>query len=231
MPWTHEESPARRHRARRRRLRRDRGGRAARRAAARCPTGRSCSSASSTSPIRAGRTATCIPLYAYAHVPAGYTGDVTARIEAQIERFAPGFRERILARHVRSVAQMEAHNANYVGGDVVTGANDPRQLVFRPRAALDPYTIGHPRRLPVLGGDAARRRRPRHVRLQRGALRAAAAQARRSLGRGREHGRGRVGHATHALDCGGRCRAGPLTAQRWQQNGNQATGRPGSVSA
>ena len=84
------------------------------------------------------------PLYAYAHVPAGYTGDVTAQIEAQIERFAPGFRERILARHVRSVAQMEAHNVNYVGGDVVTGSNDPRQLVFRPRVALDPYATGIP---------------------------------------------------------------------------------------
>jgi phytoene dehydrogenase-like protein len=82
------------------------------------------------------------PLYAYAHVPAGYPGDAGAQIEAQIERFAPGFRERILARHVRSVAQMEAHNVNYVGGDVVTGSNDPRQLVFRPRAALDPYTTG-----------------------------------------------------------------------------------------
>ena len=84
------------------------------------------------------------PLYAYAHVPTGYDGDVTAQIEAQIERFAPGFRERILARHVRSVAQMEAHNANYVGGDVVTGANDARQLIFRPRVALDPYTTGIP---------------------------------------------------------------------------------------
>ncbi|MEA2198929.1 MAG: hypothetical protein QOJ25_2980 [Solirubrobacteraceae bacterium] len=84
------------------------------------------------------------PLYAYAHVPAGYTGDATAQIEAQIERFAPGFRERILARHVRSVAQMQAHNANYVGGDVVTGSNDARQLVFRPRVALDPYSIGIP---------------------------------------------------------------------------------------
>ena len=84
------------------------------------------------------------PLYAYAHVPAGYTGDVTAQIESQIERFAPGFRERVLARHVRSVAQMEAHNVNYVGGDVVTGSNDPRQLVFRPRVALDPYTTGIP---------------------------------------------------------------------------------------
>ena len=82
------------------------------------------------------------PLYAYAHVPSGYTGDVTAQIEAQIERFAPGFRERILDRHVRSVAGMEAHNVNYVGGDVVTGSNEPRQLIFRPRAALDPYTTG-----------------------------------------------------------------------------------------
>jgi phytoene dehydrogenase-like protein len=84
------------------------------------------------------------PLYAYAHVPAGYDGDVTAQIEQQIERFAPGFRERILARHVRNVVQTEADNANYVGGDVVTGLNDARQLVFRPRAALDPYTTGIP---------------------------------------------------------------------------------------
>ena len=84
------------------------------------------------------------PLYAYAHVPAGYTGDVTPQIESQIERFAPGFRERVLASHVRSVAQMEAHKVNYVGGDVVTGSNDPRQLVFRPRVALDPYTTGIP---------------------------------------------------------------------------------------
>ncbi|MDA0159898.1 NAD(P)/FAD-dependent oxidoreductase [Solirubrobacter ginsenosidimutans] len=84
------------------------------------------------------------PLYAYAHVPAGHAGDVSEAIERQIERFAPGFRERILARHVRSVPGMEAHNANYVGGDVVTGANSARQLVFRPRAALDPYATGIP---------------------------------------------------------------------------------------
>jgi phytoene dehydrogenase-like protein len=84
------------------------------------------------------------PLYAYAHVPAGYTGDATAQIEGQIERFVPGFRDRILARHVRSAAQMEGYNANYVGGDIVTGANDPRQMILRPRAALDPYTTGIP---------------------------------------------------------------------------------------
>lgn len=82
------------------------------------------------------------PLYAYAHVPAGYPGDATGAIEAQIERFAPGFRDRIVARHVRSVAQMEAHNPNYVGGDVVTGSNSALQLVFRPRVALDPYATG-----------------------------------------------------------------------------------------
>ncbi|WP_114424428.1 phytoene desaturase family protein [Nocardioides houyundeii] len=85
-----------------------------------------------------------VPVYAYAHVPAGWTGDATAAIEAQIERFAPGFRDRVLARHVRSAVQMEQHNPNYVGGDVVTGANDPWQLVFRPRLALDPYRLGVP---------------------------------------------------------------------------------------
>ena len=84
------------------------------------------------------------PLYAYAHVPAGYTGDATAAIEAQIERFAPGFSDQILTRHVRSVSAMETHNANYVGGDVVTGANDARQMIFRPRVALDPYATGIP---------------------------------------------------------------------------------------
>src|SRR2546421_1048681 len=84
------------------------------------------------------------PVYSYAHVPFGYAGDATAQIEAQIERFAPGFRDRIIARDVRSVAQTEAHNANYVGGDVVTGSNDALQLVFRPRPALDPYTTGIP---------------------------------------------------------------------------------------
>ncbi|GEP33305.1 hypothetical protein NSZ01_10730 [Nocardioides szechwanensis] len=82
------------------------------------------------------------PVYAYAHVPSGWPGDATALVEAQIERFAPGFGERVLARHVRDVAAMSSYNANYVGGDIVTGANTPRQLVARPRAALDPYWLG-----------------------------------------------------------------------------------------
>lgn len=84
------------------------------------------------------------PIYAYAHVPSGWTGDATAQIEAQIERYAPGFRDRILARNVRDVSQTRAYNANFVGGDTITGSNDPLQMVFRPRVALDPYSLGSP---------------------------------------------------------------------------------------
>ncbi|GAB2756606.1 NAD(P)/FAD-dependent oxidoreductase [Nocardioides salsibiostraticola] len=82
------------------------------------------------------------PIDAYAHVPTGWTGDATEAIEQQIERFAPGFRARIVGRHTRSVAQIESANANYVGGDIITGANSPLRLVFRPRIALDPYLTG-----------------------------------------------------------------------------------------
>ena len=86
------------------------------------------------------------PLYAYAHVPAGFGGDATDAIEAQIERFAPGFRSRILARHVQTTSDLSAGNANIVRGDIVAGANSPRQLVFRPRIGLDPYWLGAPGR-------------------------------------------------------------------------------------
>jgi len=82
------------------------------------------------------------PLYTYAHVPSGYRGNATELIEAQIERFAPGFRDLIVARSVRTVGQLEEHNANYIGGDVTTGANTARQLIFRPRASLKPYGLG-----------------------------------------------------------------------------------------
>ncbi|MFD6855989.1 phytoene desaturase family protein [Rhodococcus sp. NPDC060090] len=84
------------------------------------------------------------PVYAYAHVPSGYSGDATQMITAQIERFAPGFRDTIRAKHVRSTHGMALHNPNYVGGDVVTGGNDPLQVLFRPRIALDPYSTGIP---------------------------------------------------------------------------------------
>ncbi|HSS04677.1 MAG TPA: NAD(P)/FAD-dependent oxidoreductase, partial [Solirubrobacterales bacterium] len=62
------------------------------------------------------------PVWAYAHVPHGYPGDATEALLDQIERFAPGLRERIVGRHVRSTADLTAYNANYVGGDIVTGA-------------------------------------------------------------------------------------------------------------
>jgi phytoene dehydrogenase-like protein len=82
------------------------------------------------------------PLWVYAHVPSGYTGDATESILTQIERFAPGFRERITATSVRTPADLEAYNSNYVGGDIITGANSPVQVLFRPRFALDPYSTG-----------------------------------------------------------------------------------------
>jgi phytoene dehydrogenase-like protein len=84
------------------------------------------------------------PLWAYAHVPYGYSGDASEAILSQIERFAPGFRERIVASHARSPADLESYNANYTGGDIITGANSPVQLLFRPRVSLDPYSCGTP---------------------------------------------------------------------------------------
>jgi phytoene dehydrogenase-like protein len=84
------------------------------------------------------------PVWTYAHVPHGYPGDASDAILDQIERFAPGLRERIVARHVRSTAEMAAYNPNYVGGDILTGANTPRQIFARPRLALDHYSTGIP---------------------------------------------------------------------------------------
>ena len=82
--------------------------------------------------------------WAYCHVPPGSTVDMTAAIEAQVERFAPGFRDRIIARSTHSPAQMEAHDANYIGGDINGGIQDIRQLLFRPTPSLDPYYTGAP---------------------------------------------------------------------------------------
>jgi phytoene dehydrogenase-like protein len=84
------------------------------------------------------------PIWAYAHVPAGFTGDAEAAMIAHIERFAPGFRERILACAVHSTTQIAADNENYIGGDIINGANTPWQIVIRPRLALDPYRTGIP---------------------------------------------------------------------------------------
>jgi len=83
--------------------------------------------------------------YAYCHVPAGSTVDQSDAIERQIERFAPGFRERILARHVRRPADLQRENANYVGGAITGGVADLGQFFARPVARLDPYSTPHPR--------------------------------------------------------------------------------------
>ncbi|NMN95855.1 phytoene desaturase family protein [Antrihabitans stalactiti] len=84
------------------------------------------------------------PVWTYAHVPHGYSGDATAAIATQIERFAPGFRERIVGQQVRSTRQLSEYNANYVGGDIVSGAKDIRQLLFGPRITLSPYKLRVP---------------------------------------------------------------------------------------
>jgi phytoene dehydrogenase-like protein len=77
--------------------------------------------------------------WAYCHVPNGSRHDMTAAIEAQVERFAPGFRERILGRHTFSPAQLEEYNPNYVGGDINGGLLDIRQLFTRPVLRASPY--------------------------------------------------------------------------------------------
>jgi len=82
--------------------------------------------------------------WAYCHVPNGSTLDMTERIEDQVERFAPGFRDRIIARSTLGPAQLEAHNANLVGGDINGGAADLRQLFTRPVARRSPYTTPLP---------------------------------------------------------------------------------------
>jgi phytoene dehydrogenase-like protein len=86
--------------------------------------------------------------WAYCHVPHGSTVDMTTAMEDQIERFAPGFRDRVLARHVMFPADVERHNANYVGGDIAGGSHGGLQLLARPVLTATPYS------LPVDGMDA-----------------------------------------------------------------------------
>jgi phytoene dehydrogenase-like protein len=80
-------------------------------------------------------------LWAYCHVPNGSTVDMSQQIERQIERFAPGFTDRIIARHVAGPSWFEAHDGSFVGGDIGGGSNDPMQLLFRP-------AVGRPYRTP-----------------------------------------------------------------------------------
>jgi phytoene dehydrogenase-like protein len=82
--------------------------------------------------------------WAYCHVPHGSAADVSAHIESKIERYAPGFRDVILAKSVLSAASMERYNANYVGGDINGGVQDLFQLYTRPVASLNPYRTSLP---------------------------------------------------------------------------------------
>jgi phytoene dehydrogenase-like protein len=84
------------------------------------------------------------PVWTYAHVPQGYTGDATSLVLDQIERHAPGFRERVIATHVTTPGEFQARNPNYVGGDIVGGRTDLRGLFARPVLARDPYATGIP---------------------------------------------------------------------------------------
>lgn len=113
--------------------------------------------------------------YAYCHVPANSTEDRTEAIESQIERFAPGFRDRILARHAMSTTDFADYNPNYVGGAITGGVADIGQLFTRPVAKLDPYSTPNPRVLICsaatppgggvhgMGGDHAARRAARRL--------------------------------------------------------------------
>jgi phytoene dehydrogenase-like protein len=82
--------------------------------------------------------------WGYCHVPHGCDIDMTAAIEEQVERFAPGFRDRILARHSMGPAALEAHNANEIGGDIAGGTADWRQLAARPTLSLSPWATPDP---------------------------------------------------------------------------------------
>ncbi|WP_433893554.1 phytoene desaturase family protein [Streptomyces sp. CA-111067] len=83
-------------------------------------------------------------LWAYGHVPHGWHGDATDAVERQIERFAPGFRDLVLARAVAGPAELATRNANYIGGDIACGAVAGLQAVMRPRVAAIPYATRRP---------------------------------------------------------------------------------------
>ncbi|MEU4895526.1 NAD(P)/FAD-dependent oxidoreductase [Streptomyces sp. NPDC044780] len=82
--------------------------------------------------------------WAYGHVPSGWQGDATEVIERQIERFAPGFRDLVLARAVAGPPELAARNANYIDGDISCGAFEGLQAVIRPKFARVPYATAHP---------------------------------------------------------------------------------------
>ncbi|MGA7615368.1 MAG: NAD(P)/FAD-dependent oxidoreductase [Thermoanaerobaculia bacterium] len=83
--------------------------------------------------------------WAYCHVPHGSTKEMSELIERQVERFAPGFRDTILARHTFNTLELEEHDANLIGGDINGGVQDVRQFLFRPAVKIDPYSTPDPK--------------------------------------------------------------------------------------
>ncbi|HEX9681739.1 MAG TPA: NAD(P)/FAD-dependent oxidoreductase [Acidimicrobiales bacterium] len=81
------------------------------------------------------------PVWSYAHVPAGFDSDATGAVLAQIERFAPGIGDRIVGVVSTAPRELEAYNPSYIGGDIAHGSSRGRQMLFRPRIALDPYRL------------------------------------------------------------------------------------------
>jgi len=90
--------------------------------------------------------------WAYCHVPNGSTEDMTEKIERQVERFAPGFRDRILGKHTINTAEFEIYNANLVGGDIAGGANSLDQVIARPVLRWNPYST--PNRRIFIGSSS-----------------------------------------------------------------------------
>jgi phytoene dehydrogenase-like protein len=82
--------------------------------------------------------------WVYGHVPHGWNGDLTAAVERQVERFAPGFRDVVLARHVTRPVDLEAENPNCVGGDIACGSAAGMRLVARPQVRWTPYATPDP---------------------------------------------------------------------------------------
>ena len=82
--------------------------------------------------------------WAYCHVPEGSTRDMTDVIERQVERFAPGFRDRVLARHVMNTADLERYNRNDIGGSIAGGSANLMQMLIRPAPRIDPYSTPNP---------------------------------------------------------------------------------------
>ncbi len=163
VPWSAEACRRTVTRPRRRDLR----GSGARRGRGPCGTARrtvpSYSSPSRVSSIRRAHRRERQTLWGYCHVPNGSGVDMAERMETQIERFAPGFRDRILARTVRTASAAESHNPNLLGGDVNGGAATLRQTCSA-RSPLEPVPDSSRRRVSLLGLDAARGWRPWHVR-------------------------------------------------------------------